>query len=509
MGNLTRWVVLAAALLVVSCATSGPPGTAGTVEQEAFSPVLPPSVPEASRPPRPQGPGPTVLLKASSPAPSLAAPWELLRVSPLDLENWPFGWVSDPEGPRLGRSLRFWSDSKPLWNQALASSLGEGVGTLEAIYRTSNPSEEAIRAAWRLWLAYSKAGLGADARAWLDRVREAVPDSPLVILETAWDQRFRLDDPEARRWWPRGGLAPPADEDRTKAVLLRQKLFLGAQGLEGVGADNFVSTLVLDRDDLWIGTWNGAVVRWSLVTGELTRLWKPDQVAPVTRLVPTRWFIYAFQDKGLLRYSKVTGAWRAFDYPPGWTGLRVTGALASEDEVLDVAYLGQGLWRWERGEWKLLDSGGGGPFVTALGKEAEGWLVGTKDRGLWTYRDGLWSPVPARGPAPSNISVLARSPEGVWAVGTWGEGAWVYDGLVLQPVFAHREFVTSAAWDEGALWGVLDQGLVWAGGGSTLGPRDGVGAEVTGLVVWEGKWLWGTGQGVVWWNEYENPALPR
>lgn len=502
MGYLNRWFFWGAVLLVVSCATPGPP----MVNPEDLPPVPSFSAPEAPRPPRPQGPGPTVLLRTSVPAPSVGTLVEVPRVNPLDLENWPFGWVNDPEGPRLGRSVRFWSDFKPLWNRA-ASSPGAGVGTLEAIYRDSSPSEEAIRAAWRLWLAYSRAGLGAEAREWLERVRAAAPDSSLVALEAAWDQRFRLDDPNARGWWPPGGLVPPAAEDRPKATLLRQKLFLGTQSLEAVGADNFVSTLTLDRDDLWIGTWNGAVVRWSLVTGELTLLWQPDQVVPVNRLVATRWFVYAFQDRALLRYSKVTGNWKVFDYPPQWTGLRVTGALATQDEVLDVAYLGQGLWRWERGEWRVLDAAGGGPFVTALGAEAEGWLVGTKDRGLWTYRDGLWTSVPSRGPAPSNISVLTKGPGGLWAVGTWGEGAWIYDGTMLQPALDHREFVTAATWAQEPLWGVLDQGLVWAGG--SLGPRDGVPAEVTGLVVWEGRWFWGSSQGVVWWSEYENPTLPR
>jgi len=294
---------------------------------------------------------------------------------------------------------------------------------------------------------------------------------------------------------------------------------LGVQSLAGVGADDYVSCLVLDRDDLWAGTWNGAVVRWSLAGETLERISPPaEAVAPVKALAATRWFLYAFQDRALFRYSKVTGAWRSFPYPPGWTGLRVGAVGAEGEETLWVAALGPGLWKWDRGQWSLEDEGGGGPFLNTLAPDGQGGLwIGTKDRGLWHRVGGAWTPVtgPSGAPGPTNISVLAADPEGRrWAVGTWGEGTWILEDGALTPVSGASEYVTGAAWAEGRpLWGTLDEGLVWnsAAGPRILGPREGLPAGgVTSLIVWEGRWLWGTnGQGLGWWSEHENPALPR
>jgi hypothetical protein len=271
----------------------------------------------------------------------------------------------------------------------------------------------------------------------------------------------------------------------------------------------------LDRDDLWAATWNGAVVRWSLVTDEIDVLLPhAPTVSPIKALVATAWFLYAFQDQSLLRYSKVTGSWRTFPYPPGWTGLRVQGVVAEGEERLWVAGLGQGLWRWDQGTWTLIDEGGGGPFLNAMARGEGGFWIGTKDRGLWSWNQGVWSPVAANDAGPVNVSVIEPDPQGGrWFVGTWGEGSWILSEGLLTRWSSEPEYITSAAWtSQGPLWSALDVGLVRGTGPQreVWGPVDGVSAGGAALVVWEGRWVWGTsGQGWGWWSEYENPALLR
>lgn len=511
MGRLK--LALSALLLVTACQTPG----GQHLSEKARDRVMGSSVLES-------GPGSQVLRTGPTPppvAPSVGGPSVPPVPTALDLDVWPFGWVDDAgEASRVGLGLdsRFWSNRKPFWRQALdpKTSPATAARRLATLFSQSETSEEAFRAAWHSWLVYRAAGLMDEARSWLDKA-DALRPGPVTALERAWDQEFRVQDPwGARELWTavRGALGP---DDERKARLLRQNLFLGRRSLGDVGVDGYVSTLVLDNDDLWVGTWNGALVRWSLTTGTLDLVLAPGAtVAPIKLLSVTGWFIYAFQDQNLLRYSKVTGTWRSFPYPAGWTGLRVQGAVADGQESLWVGYLGQGLWHWDRGEWTLVDDSGGGPFLNALVSDgAGGFWVGTKDRGLWSWKSGVWSAVPSNEAPPTNISVLEASPDATkWAVGTWGEGTWMLENGRLHRVSPGKEFVVSVAWDQGhPVWATLDEGLFSGedAGKMTLGPLDGLpSGGVSALVTWEGRWIWGTsGQGLGWWSEHENPALFR
>jgi len=446
-------------------------------------------------------------------------PWAV--ATPLDLDSWPFGWVHDPAtSHNLQLADRFWSDQKPRWREALdaRSTPAQTVLRLGQIFRNAGSPEEALRSAWLAAQICSASQLREDARRWLEQA-SSLSSNPVVALERSWDQVFRLHDVNgAVNLWPRDTSSWPDGAWAQKARLLRQRLFSGTRSLKAVGADDYLSTQVLDQDDLWAATWNGAVVRWSLSTDTLDLvLAAGPTVSPVKVLSTTRWFLYAFQDQSLMRYSKVTETWRSFPYPPGWTGLRIQGVVAEGEETLLVAYLGQGLWRWDKGRWSLVDDAGGGPFLNALASDGSGGLwIGTKDRGLWSWRSGLWAPVPASGPpGPADISVIQPDPSGTkWFIGTWGEGTWILENDRLEPWSEVADYVTAATWTEGGpLWGALDVGLVRGKGAArmVLGVSDGIpSGGVSALVSWQDRWIWGTtGQGWGWWSEYENPALFR
>lgn len=514
MERLTRAVALMVVLGLAACATPPP-----------APPLVPPPVPipppraQREPPPAPVADLARLLTSPRGPVRETVVPsvWPVL--SALNLDEWPFGWVVDRESSQsLGLSERFWSEQKLRWNLVLDASTptSKVVQQLELIHRFGSP-EEAHRAAWSLYRVYTQAELRDPARTWLDRAHELHP-SAVTGLERAWDQAFRLQDLAGARGLWRPTEAPLAEDRVTKARLLRRKLYGGVLSLASVGADDFLSSAALDRDDLWGATWNGAVVRWSLATDQLDLILPSDTlVAPIKLLVTTGWFVYAFQDQALLRYSKVTGTWRSFSYPPGWVGLRVQAAVAEGEETLWVAHLGQGLWRWSQGQWSLIDEAGGGPFLNALASDGQGgFLVGTKDRGLWRWIEGNWSRiVPEQGVSPTNVSVIQPNQVGdQWLVGTWGEGTWLLSQGVLSRWSSEPDYVTAAAWAAGApLWGSLDQGIVQGRGESrtVLGPREGLAsASISGLVTWEGRWIWGTmGQGWEWWSEHENSAILR
>jgi hypothetical protein len=435
----------------------------------------------------------------------IKAVWTL--VSTPDLEHWPWGWVESDDSP-TGLPSRFWSERRAQWREALSAAPSQAAFRLERLYHEAH-GDEAFRAAWLLWQVYSHAGLGEQARVWLDRAAD-LRHEPSLELERAWDQAYRLHDLwGARSLWAELG---PVPADERKYRLLRQKLFLGTRSLVPLGADDYVSSVELDRDDLWAATWDGAVIRWSLVTGDADLIRAAgDTVSPIRCLAVTGWFIYAFQDKALLRYSKVAGTWRTFPYPAGWNGLRIQGAVVEGQETLLVGHLGEGLWRWDRGQWSLVDAGGGGPFINAIASDGQGGLwVGTKDRGLWSWSGGVWSEVPSENGSPTNISVIEPSPDQTsWAVGSWGEGAWVlHSGILSRASGNGTEYITAATWTDRPVWGTLDQGIYSVN--RVLGPLDGVPVGVSALVAWQGRWIWGTsGQGLGWWSEDENTALSR
>jgi len=490
-----------ALLLAVSCATQRPASSAQPSVTPEPASVVPPA-PETVRTP----PAPPWNTTSEHSEPVWSPPTEWPRVTAPDASLWPSGWVEDAEGPQFGLPERFWTEQRPLWLEALSGAPAPAAFRLGKIYRNA-PADEAFRAAWRLWLIHSRAGLGEQARSWLDKAFALKPE-PRLELERAWDQAFRLRDLwGARALWAEAGSAATDAKFR----LLRQKLFLGTKSLVPLGADDYVSSIELDRDDLWAATWDGAIVRWSLVTNDVDLIRAAGEtVSPIRCLAVTGWFVYAFQDKNLLRYSKVAGTWRTFPYPAGWNGLRVQGVVADGQETLWVGHLGEGLWRWDRGNWTLVDAAGGGPFINALASDGHGGLwIGTKDRGLWSWSAGVWSPVTSNG-VPSNISVIEPSPDGSrWAVGSWGEGTWLLSGGTLKRADGSgSEYVTSAAWTSGGpIWGTLDQGVL--GAARRLGPLDGAPADVSALAVWQDRWLWGSSQGLGWWSEDENTALSR
>ncbi|MEI8092936.1 MAG: hypothetical protein WCG80_01865 [Spirochaetales bacterium] len=515
MAPLIRVWILAAGLLA-----------ACTTPQPSLPPVLP-RLPEVEAPPPETVPEAIVAEKApppheSPPALVLRAPVTQAWIPPaFDPEGLSFGWVTVPGWPeRTGVSGHFWTTERDFWRALFRADLplSRRIFPLQARYEQSTDALEKFWAAFYLERAHTDSGLWDSARFWRARAQILVK-CDFLALDEIWDlAMIQKNAVEAKEAWRQ--LRPvylPLQGDQSRAALLRQSLFLGQIDLRPQGVDPFVSTLALDQDDLWLGTWNGGLVRRSLATGEWLVLDKPkSQIAPVRLVRVSRFFVYVFKEKSFSRYSKVTLGWKEFPYPPDWPGLRIQDVWVEEDEKFWVAHLGQGLWSWTAGQWQAVVGSNAPQFVNAVVSDGQGGLwVGSRDNGLWHWQKDLWSPVSG---GPTNVSAMLAPGDGkrtsLWAVGSWGQGLWLFDGRGWNLVSGGREFVTAIDWNgTDPWWGTLDEGL-WHGQRfplQHLGIADGIpDAGISALVSRAGRLYWGTtGQSVGVWSEDDDPMVYR
>jgi len=280
--------------------------------------------------------------------------------------------------------------------------------------------------AYRAYLAAvnsAATGMRVPARTWLR------------LAQIAWYENRDAEraDYYARRSEPEVLSAP----ERDLLERLRRRLSWRQLTPEAIGlGDGNVSALRVDGDDLWIGTWNGGVCRFTLSSGE-ARVFREgrDSLVPSTvrciEVTPARVWIGTYQ--GLFAYSKSGGAWQeigAF----GGADPRKVEALRVAGGRLYVGTLGQGLWRQESEGWSRVSSGLlPGDFVTCLEVDGGNLLIGTLNQGVVLLN--LASQTLASfdeteaGLAARNITMLlAEPPQGFW-IGTYGKGVYRWDRL--------------------------------------------------------------------------------
>jgi hypothetical protein len=188
-------------------------------------------------------------------------------------------------------------------------------------------------------------------------------------------------------------------------------------------SDSNVAALRADGDDLWVGTWNGGVARFSVSAGQSTAFPSP---AFTRSIEVTDRRIWVGTADGLAWYGKGSGTWGFSD---AWKALVVSRAAGD----LYAGTLGDGLFRLRGEEWEQVADGDlPGRFVSCLAEGPGGatLLVGTVnlglivvDRATGTMR-GLEQLAP--GFSARNItSVLADRQGRVW-IGTYGEGLFLW-----------------------------------------------------------------------------------
>ncbi len=250
-------------------------------------------------------------------------------------------------------------------------------------------------------------------------------DYDRALLRAAEISLYHEKDPRSARGYFRrifpSGLA--ADE-RLLYTTMRVRLVWDSISAADLGlVDSNVSALRADGDDLWVGTWNGGVARWSVSSGQSAAFPSPAFARSIEVTDRRVWVAAA---DGLAWYGKATARWGFTD---AWKGLAVAEAAGE----LYAGTLGDGLLRLAGDEWQRVSDGElPGKFVTciAAGPDGASVLVGTMTLGLIVVdratgaMRGLDQIVPAF-TARNVTSVLTDAEGRVW-IGTYGEGLFLW-----------------------------------------------------------------------------------
>jgi hypothetical protein len=283
----------------------------------------------------------------------------------------------------------------------------------------------------RQWLAaleyYGRAADGfrdgiSGTRAELDRCLLRATDLSL----------YHAEDPAAAREYLQRihpQTLPAGDQGlyRTLRVrLLWETLPLAAAGIEDVN----VSSLLIDGDDLWVGTWNGGVARWSVSSGTCDAFAAPPFSRAMEAADRRIWVGHA---EGLAWYGKGTGRWGA-EPDFGGESPRKVQALRMSGSALYAGTLGDGLFRLGDSVWERVADGSlPGGFVTVIAEDAArgSLLIGTMTAGLVILdpASGRMDTLAERAPGfgADNVTAVLAARDGTVWIGTYGDGLYAWD----------------------------------------------------------------------------------
>lgn len=448
------------------------------------------------------------LKTAPSPHLELSPPrtsWEwpsLPPVSSSTIEN-----MGDENG--WGQNPRFLTFYGSLW-----ASYHEATTAYRRVYflkKIQELTQEPLELFWvdiRLYQEYFQAHLIDDALGQL-RLAAQNGDGPRIRFEQSWLLFFEKKEPDKIGELLKG----LKKENFTGDLLVRWNFLEQARhfrwlDIENSGLDAQISDLQVDYDDLWVSTWNGALGRYSLVSGDYTLFLKASQnVSPIRHIRISKYFVYVFRDNRIQRLSKVTGKWKDFALPEDWSGLRVQDVVLTGEDSFVAAHLGRGLWSWKAGQWTDLSSEIPSLFLNALLPLAEnGWIVGSQDKGVFHWRPQVDCEVWASQEKnlPVNITFLKKVHDHFLA-GTFGQGLWLLSHQHAEKVAEDKFAVCGAIGPSGFWWGTLDSGLKkdWGTKSLSWSVEEGfAGLDVTVMVSWKNEIIMGIpGKGIGVWND--------
>ncbi|NNM67032.1 MAG: hypothetical protein HKM06_03345 [Spirochaetales bacterium] len=357
-----------------------------------------------------------------------------------------------------GPGLRFRSVDWEDWARVLSvdASLGLRLVLLKRLSLKADSSLEKYWSDYFLFKIYDQAGLYPEASAWLQKAVQDFPNGDDAI-QLAWLMLFENTGTrtQALKVYAQARGQKLSQGPQLLKQLVRQKLFYRRFSLEKEGLDENVSFLARDHDDLWLSTWDGGLARYSTATDQW-RVWlKPGaEVSPIKYIVVTRWFVYIFRDRILSRLSKLTETWRNFQLPQDWSGLRVQSVVALGENELLIANLGQGLWKWEEGQWTDLSQALPSKFINAIAAAQNGgWWIGTQDLG-GGYLTQDFSTFQPWENGPKNVTFILTQKQELY-VGSFGEGLWKGTSEELKRVSESPDYVVCGLLvpDSGVFWG--------------------------------------------------------
>jgi tetratricopeptide (TPR) repeat protein len=307
-----------------------------------------------------------------------------------------------------------------------------------------------------------------DVRAWLaalEYYRDAIEsfregasglrtDFDLSLLRAAELALYHAEDPAgAAAYFRRIVAVNLAGAERALYREMRLRLLWGILTPAVLGLnDANVSSLRVDGDDLWVGTWNGGVSRYSVSSGR----GDPYPAPAFTRSIEVAdRRVWVATSDGLAWYGKSSGRWGTEEFFHSPSPLKVQ-ALRQGGGSLFAGTLGSGLYRLGDTDWAEVSDGAlPGKFITCLAEDAarNRLLIGTMNIGLviLDLKNGALSSLAEAAPAFTAKNVTAILPDGkgrVW-IGTYGEG--LFEWLPETGVLRHFTKATGQITDDWVL----------------------------------------------------------
>jgi tetratricopeptide (TPR) repeat protein len=228
----------------------------------------------------------------------------------------------------------------------------------------------------------------------------------------------------ARGFFRRIDRGSVSKEDAPLYGTLRKRLVWQLLPMETLGiSDVNVSCLRVDEDDLWVGTWNGGVARYSITAARSDPFPAPSFSRSIEIADRRVWVGTA---DGLSWYGKSTGRWGTVERFTEAVARKVQAVKQAEGELY-AGTLGDGLLRLGAEGWEGVSDGDlPGRFVNCIAWDGRRsvLLIGTMNMGLVIFDVGtgemrtLSAIMPEF--APDNVTaVLADGAGRVW-VGTYG-----------------------------------------------------------------------------------------
>ncbi len=256
-------------------------------------------------------------------------------------------------------------------------------------------------------------------------------DLGLPLLRAAELYEYRvLDASRARDYFKR---VDPRTLPASERPLYRQmqiRLCWSVLSADALGLkDANISSLRVDGDDLWIGTWNGGVARYSVSAGSRDAFPSPA-ISRSIEVADRR--VWIGTTEGLAWYGKGTGRWGVDLSGTAEHSLNVQ-VVRQTSSGLYAGTLGDGLFRLTDAGWEQMADGSlPGRFITCIaGDAAHGTLlIGTMNIGLviLDLKTGAMRTLAESVPqfTSSNITAVLPGADGrVW-IGTYGEGLAVW-----------------------------------------------------------------------------------
>lgn len=278
-------------------------------------------------------------------------------------------------------------------------------------------------------------------------------------------------------------------------------------------ADDSVSDILFDGDDVWVATWLGGITRFTRSSGQVTRF-KASPGGLVSNLIRSmtvaRNRVWVATFEGLSYYDKAYGHWKTIETVAGLRWQRIK-KVVFWDNRLWVATIGHGLsvLDLKTGSWRTYGRKDGLPgdnVVTLCATPGSVWAgtvtggVGRLDllTGRWTvYRAGGRDGLPT-----NNVKAIAFDGTRMW-FGTHGKGVvscteqgedWKTYNTANSGLTSN--YVYSLAFSpRGELWlGTLEGGAVsfnpQTGKWARLGIRDGLPGNDIIAIAFEKRHIW-------------------